>query len=90
MSLPSSDELRFWTTLIKVTRNPTPEQAAALKANCTHIRGPYWIMEGETDYLREEGIRFREVAEGAVPGLGDLTTHELCKVCSDSYGVYIP
>lgn len=84
------DEIRFWTTLIKVTRRPTPDQDAALRANCTHVSGPYWIMEGDTDYLREEGIHFQEVAEGAVGALGDLTTAELRKVCADSYGAYIP
>jgi hypothetical protein len=44
-------------------------------------------MEGETDYLRDEWIRFREIAEGAVESLGDLDEAGLKKVCLDSYGV---
>jgi hypothetical protein len=85
-----TDDIRFWTTLIKVTREPLAEQRRALGANCTHVAGPYWIMEGETDYLRDEGIRFREVAEGEVGALGDLSEGELRQVCLDSYGVELP
>jgi hypothetical protein len=80
-------DFRFWTTLVEVTREPTDAQLAALTANCTHVTGRYWIMEGDTDYLRDEGIRIREVAEGAVGALGDLTETGLVKVCLDSYGV---
>lgn len=79
--------LEFWTTLINVTRSPTPEQTAELEANCTHVTGPYWIMEGETSYLAGKAIRFHEVAEGAVGCLGDLDEDGLRQVCLDSYGV---
>lgn len=81
--------IEFWTTLIKVTRRPTPEQRSELEANCTHVTGPHWIMEGETDYLREQGIRFREVGQGAVGCLGDIKGDEeaLKLVCLESYGV---
>lgn len=78
-------ETEFWTTLLKV--EPRSEKAQALIANCTHVTGPYWIMEGDTDYLRAEGIRFDVIAEGAVGCLGGLSESELIQVCSDSYGV---
>lgn len=79
-------DIQFWTTLIKV-REPTPQAAEALRANCTHVTGPYWIMEGDVDCLRDEGVRLIEVAEGAVGSLGDLTESELVQVCRDSYGI---
>jgi hypothetical protein len=58
--------IKFWTTLIKVTVKPTGRAAESLEANCTHVTGNYWIMEGETDSLRDDGLKFKEIAEGAV------------------------
>lgn len=81
------DNIEFWTTLIKVTRASTPEAKASLAANCTPVIGPYWIMEGDVDALRADGVRCREVAEGAVGCLGDLTQQQLIEVCLWSYGV---
>ena len=81
----------FWTTLIKVTKPMISEQAnRALCANCTHVSGPYWIMEGDLDYLGDEGVPFAAVAEGAVGALGGLSEGELRQVCLDSYGVRVP
>jgi hypothetical protein len=82
-------DIQFWTTLIKVTRASTPEAKASLAANCTPVIGPYWIMEGDVDSLRADGVRCREVAEGAVGALGDLTQNELVEVCLQSYGVQL-
>jgi hypothetical protein len=79
----------FLTTLIKVTRASTPEAKASLEGNCTHVTGPYWIMEGDVDCLRQDGIRLKEIAEGVVGCLGDLTEAELKVVCLDSYGVQL-
>lgn len=88
--------MEFWTTLIKVTKadNTVAPNAykgttarKSLETNCTHVTGDYWIMEGETDALRDDGIEFKEIAEGAVGNLGDLTEKELIQVCLDSYGV---
>lgn len=59
----------------------------AICANCTHVAGRYWIMEGDTNYLRDEGVPFVEVAEGAVGALGGLTERELIEVCRTSFGV---
>jgi hypothetical protein len=81
-----SELMEFWTTLIKVRRT-TSDGAEALRANCTHVTGPYWIMEGDLDYLREAGVRFSEVAQGVVGSLGDLSEEELREVCLRSYGV---
>jgi hypothetical protein len=82
-------EPEFWTTLIKVTRASTPRAKESLRANCTHVTGSYWIMEGDVDSLRTDGVRCREVAEGAVGCLGDILDNEaeLKKVCLQSYGV---
>jgi flagellar biosynthesis regulator FlaF len=79
--------MRFWTTLIETTVEPTTRQAEILKANCTYISGGLWIMEGDTNYLRDEGIQFRELGEGEVGSLGDLSGSELKQVCLDSYGI---
>jgi hypothetical protein len=75
----------FWTTLIKV--HSSVEGNTALDENCTHIIGPYWIMEGETEFLTEEGVKFDEVAQGAVGALGNLSTEELIAICKQCYGV---
>src|SRR5512146_1445988 len=79
-------DLRFWTTLLRLSSS-NKSVLAVLQANCTHVIGPYWIMEGDTDYLRDEGVRFTEVAEGAVPTLGGRSVAELCQICRDSFDV---
>lgn len=80
--------VEFWTTLIKITRKPTtPEAQRSLDLNCTHVTGPYYIMEGDTDCLRDDGLRFREIEQGAVGALGGLSEDELKAVCLESYGV---
>lgn len=88
--------MEFWTTLIKVLDAPdtlapfsysSTTAKQSLEANCTHVTGPYWIMEGDVDALRDDGVKLDEIAEGAVGALGDLTEKELKQVCLDSYGV---
>lgn len=79
--------MEFWTTLIRITDKPTGKALESLKANCTHIDGNFWIMEGDVDALRDDGLKIEEVAEGAVGSLGGLTTEQLKQVCLDSYGV---
>lgn len=79
-------DLRFWTTLLRLSSS-NKSVLAVLQANCMHVIGPYWIMEGDTDYLRDEGVRFTEVAEGAVPTLGGRSVAELCQICRDSFDV---
>lgn len=82
-----AEDVQFWTTLIKVCGAPTPKAKRSLEINCTHVTGDYWIMEGDVDCLRDDGVRLREVGEGIVGCLGDLTEAELKQVCRDSYGV---
>ena len=82
--------MEFWTTLIQVTGAPTIASRDALRKNCTHVAGPYWIMEGDVDYLRDEGVHLLELAEGAVSSLGDLSPAELKQVCLRSFRVWIP
>ena len=82
--------MRFWTTLIRVIDASTAQAIQSLKENCTHVTGGYWIMEGDVDCLRDDGVVLHEVAEGAVGALGDLTEAELIKVCLDCYGYTIP
>lgn len=79
-------ELLFWTTLLCVDR-PNEKALQALKANCTHVIDSWWIMEGDADYLREEGVRYEQIAEGSVGALGGLSSDELLKVCKESYGI---
>ena len=85
---PDRSEVEFWVTLIQLTRPMlTAEANEALTANCTHITGRYWVMEGDTDYLREAGVPFREIGEGAVGALGGLSEEQLKNVCRRSFGV---
>lgn len=81
------DVVEFWTTLIQVTERPTLESMRSLEANCTHVTEDYWIMEGDVDSLRDDGVECREIAEGAVGCLGDLGEAELKEVCLNCYGV---
>jgi len=78
---------QFWTTLIEVTEKPTGKALESLEINCTHVTGNYWIMEGEVDCLRDDGVRLKEIAEGAVGSLGELSEKELKEVCLQAYGV---
>lgn len=81
--------MEFWTTLIKITAKLKKKSLESLQANCTHVAGCYWIMEGDTDVLRDYGVIFEEIAEGAVGPLDGLTTKQLKQVCLDSYEVTI-
>ena len=64
-----------------------PAVNAALEANCTHVKGPYWIYEGETDCLEADGVEFEVVGEGAVGSLGGISQAELVSVCLNDLGV---
>lgn len=79
--------MEFWTTLIRVTEELNARALKSLEANCTHVAGDYWIMEGDVDVLRYDGVVCDEVAEGAVGSLGGLTERQLRQVCLDSYGI---
>lgn len=79
--------MEFWTTLIKVTNVPNKTAQENLEINCTHVTGRYWIMEGDIDVLRDEGIKLTEIAEGAVGSLAKKSEAQLKKICLHSYGV---
>lgn len=81
------DGLRFWVTLLRVSSANRRDAQVALQNNCTYVAGPYWIMEGDTDCLADEGVRFTKVKEGSVPSLGDRSIDELTKICQESFGV---
>ena len=85
-SVNGGSDIRFWTTLLRVN-NPSEIALIELKDNGTHVTGPYWIIEGETDYLRDVGVT--EVAEGSVPALGGLSVEELCEICRTSFEVEV-
>ncbi len=87
MTRPDGESWQFWTTLVEVTENPTGRALESLQINCTHVTGDYWIMEGEVDCLRDDGVKLKEIAEGAVGALGGLSEKELKKVCLLAYGV---
>ena len=81
--------LTFWTTLLMVT-SATEAGHKFLEANCTHVLGPYWIMEGDVDFLRDSGVEFEHIDEGAVSSLGGLSQEELLTVCRQAYSFKIP
>ena len=82
-----SYDVEFWVSLIKVSNGNNPAAKAALEANCTHVKGPYWLYEGETDCLEADGVKFEVVGEGAVGSLGGISQAELVAVCLDDLGV---
>jgi len=81
--------MEFWTTLIKVNGKQSEDAQKSLKINCTHVTDDYYIMEGDVDCLRDDGVSLHEIAEGAVPSLGGLSENELITLCSEVYGVDI-
>ena len=82
-----SYDVEFWVSLIKASNGNNPAAKAVLEDNCTHVKGPYWIYEGETEYLEADGVRFEVVGEGAVGCLGGLSQAELVTVCLNDLGV---
>ena len=82
-----SYDVEFWVSLIKVSNGNNPAAKAALEANCTHVKGPYWIFEGETYCLEGDGVNFEVIGEGAVGSLGGLSQSELVGVCLNDFGV---
>lgn len=79
----------FWTTLIKIKGKQSDEAMLALKENCTHVTGGYYIMEGDVDCLRDYGVQCEEIEEGAVPSLGGLSDKELFELCEEVFGVKV-
>ena len=77
----------FEASLIRVI-DCTPEGKKDLEINCMHVKGPYWIFEGDIDFIGE-GIKLEIVEEGIVPSLGGLSERELIKVCKESFDVNV-
>lgn len=71
----------FWVTLIRTTEKPTGRALQALKDNCTYVDEDFWIMEGDVDSLRDEGVKCMEMADGVVGSLGDMTKKQLRWEC---------
>lgn len=82
-------DIKFWVNLIKVEKEQSVEAAKSLKANCTYVDNWFWIFEGDTEALEEDGVKFKVVSEGAVGSLGDLTREELVELCEDVFGIDI-
>lgn len=80
---------RFWVTLIRVVSADSDKADRSLRVNCTHVTGPHWIMEGDVDVLRDDGVKLVEEGEGAVGCLGDLDEAALKRVCLQSFGVHL-
>ena len=75
--------MEFWVSLIKVdTDKLGPFGLADLNDNCTHVTGPFWIMEGDTDALIAD---HRVIDEGAVPSLGDMSEDALIRLCFETF-----
>jgi hypothetical protein len=72
----------FWTKLIKVSEY----YGDSIPANCTHVKGDYWIFEGDEEFISG---KFEVLAEGAAPSLGGLSEKELIEICAHVFGVQI-
>ena len=73
-------EIEFWAKLIKVSEYC----GDSIERNCIHVKGDYWIFEGDEEALSG---RFEIMAEGSVPSLGGLSQKELLDICQESFGV---
>ena len=81
--------MEFWTKLIVVAKEQTPEAVKSLKGNCTYVDNWCWIFEGEIGCLKDDGVKFNELSEGAVPCLGDLSREDLVELCEEVFGVNV-
>ena len=81
--------MEFWTTLIVVAKEQIPEAVKSLKGNCTYVDNWCWIFEGDIECLVDDGVKFNEIAEGAVPCLGDMSKAELVELCKDVFGINV-
>jgi len=79
--------MEFWTKLIVVAKEQSIKAAESLKGNCTHVDNWCWIFEGDLECLADDGVKFNELSEGAVPCLGDLSKGELVELCKDVFGI---
>ena len=76
----------FYATLIKVIHLEDDRGCESLDTNCTHVIGDYYIMEGDIDCLRDDGVHLQEIYEdGIVPCLGGLSKDELVEICKNSF-----
>lgn len=82
--------IEFWTTLIVADKKQlTATAQESLDGNCTYVANNYWIFEGDTDVLRDDGVQFKEVVEGAVPGLGGMSRDELVELTENVFGIKV-
>lgn len=82
-------DIEFWTTLIEAEPIQTDKAMKSLQGNCTYVDNFFYIFEGDIEVLQEDGVKFCEHGEGAVPCLGDMSQGELVKLCWDVFGVYV-
>jgi hypothetical protein len=80
-------DIEFWTTLIVVAKEQSVEAAHSLKVNCTYVDNWCWIFEGDIECLEDDGVKFKELAEGAVPCLGDMSRADLVDLCKGVFGI---
>jgi len=78
--------IEFWVSLVRVRHKGDDEKV--FDTNFTHVKGDYYIFEGDVDYVMEtDGVVLEVLEEGAVPGLGDLNETELVNICDEYLGV---
>lgn len=82
--------MEFWVSLIQVALEQSHHAMESLQNNCVHVSKDLYIMEGDTDTLRDDGVKFRVVAVGSVGSLGGLSELELKKVCLESFNIRDP
>lgn len=78
-----SNDIEFLVSLINVKAANSPDAKAALETAATHVQGPYWIVDGETESLVALGVEFEVVSDGYVGPLGGLSQSELIKICKE-------
>lgn len=74
--------MTFSVKLIHINHKQTNDDWADIKANCTHVEGPYWIYEGDEFALSGN---FVVLDHGFVECLGGLSKDELLEVCDQSF-----
>ena len=77
----------FSAYLIKIEPIQSESAQNFLKQNCTYVKNFCYIYEGVLGCLDDSGVKYKKIASGATPVLGDMTTAELINVCDYAFKV---
>jgi len=70
--------MEFMANLIKA------EETEFILVNCTHVKGRWWIFEGDLEFFEGD---YEFYGEGVVGSLGGLTEDQLIATCLGVFNI---